>query len=225
MRIDKPHRAILFDLVGVLLFPRPDYVPDGRVDAIDKLIGSVTNDDVFRRTTQTIYHLSEPEFDTILRQVAEKYTPFSEVWTLLPHLHRSYQLAIINNGTFLTYPLFQTRLKLDTYFDLFVSSAREGVRKPHHEIYRRTYTYLGVQPQHCLFMDDSLENIAGASWLHMQTIHWENRWQGFHEFERWLTAHADENYPGDVVCNMQKQDYKGATHEPRVRGLHEGQFG
>ena len=32
-------RAILFDLVGVLLFFRADFTPDATVDAMDGLIG------------------------------------------------------------------------------------------------------------------------------------------------------------------------------------------
>lgn len=186
MKTFKPPWAILFDFVGVLMFPRAEYIPDGLVDAIDRTIGSVTDDDVFRRDARERYRLSEHDFNDILQQVVQKYEPFSQIWTLLPQLRQSFQLAIINNGTFLTYSAFQAELHLTNYFDLFVSSAREGVRKPDPVIYLRTCAYLRVQPQNCLFMDDSPENIAAASSLGMDTIYWSERWQGFHQFQQWL---------------------------------------
>ena len=42
-------KAILFDLMGVLLFKRSDYKPDRIVDEVDQVIGQVTDDNKFKK--------------------------------------------------------------------------------------------------------------------------------------------------------------------------------
>jgi len=56
-------------------------------------------------------------------------------------------------------------------FDVIVFSAEKGVKKPDSEIYRRTLTRLGVNPQEAIFVDDRLPNITGARRIRMQAIH------------------------------------------------------
>ena len=167
--------AILFDLVGVLLFKRKDYKPNLLVDKVDSLIGKVTDDKKFKKATIKNFNLKEKEFDEVLEKVVNKYEPFQPIWELLPELRKHYKLAIINNGTALTLPSFKTKHKIDKYFDLFISSAIEGVKKPKREIYLLAVKKLGIKPNECLFMDDLEENVKGAEEVGMKTIYWENK--------------------------------------------------
>ena len=179
-------RAILFDLVGVLLFPREDYSPDERTDAVDSLIGQSTDDVRLRAEVSQRFRLTGMEFDHIIARVADKYTDFPPIWELLPDLRKRYRLGIINNGTSLTFAAFDARYDLERNFDLFLSSAREGICKPDARIFRLACERLDVPPGQCLFMDDAAENITAASQFGMKTIYWSNRQVGFHRFQEWL---------------------------------------
>ncbi|MEW6232039.1 MAG: HAD family hydrolase [Chloroflexota bacterium] len=144
-------QALLFDFVGVLLLQRNDYVPDEMVDAVDALAGQVVDDHQFTETVLNDYRLPEPMFYYILTKIVDKYTPFHPLWNLLPELRRRYKLAIINNGTSLTLPLFNAKFGINDKFDAFVSSAVEGTRKPDTQIYLRACERLRVPPERCLF--------------------------------------------------------------------------
>ena len=181
-------RAILFDLVGVLLFPRENYAPDETVDAVDSLIGRATNDTRLRAEILQRFRLNSMEFDHLIAQVADKYTPFPTIWELLPGLRQRYRLGVINNGTYLTFPAFDARYGLGQNFDLFLSSGREGVCKPDARIYRLACERLGVLPNQCLFMDDSTENLSTANRIGMQTIRWPDQQVGLHRFKKWMES-------------------------------------
>lgn len=179
-------KAIIFDFIGVLLLTKASYEPNKVVDEIDQVIGKVTDDKLFKKETLKKYNLSEKEFNNILNKIVNKYESFKPIWKLFPKLKKKYKLAIINNGTSLTLPKFKRKYKLDDNFYLFISSAIEGVKKPNKVIYKLTTKKLGVKPEECLFMDDSLLNIEGAKKFGMKTIHWKNSEIGFKKFKEFL---------------------------------------
>lgn len=176
--------TILFDLVGVLLFPKENHAAGRLVDEIDGLVGRVTNDAVFKEKTLHEFNLSETEFNNIMQSIVDKYEPFTPLWRSLPRIRKSHKLGIINNGTFFTYPLFELSFHFSQKFDVFISSAVEGVGKPDPAIYLLACERLGSHPQNCLFMDDNEENILGAKQVGMQTIYWPDKITGFQEFVR-----------------------------------------
>jgi putative hydrolase of the HAD superfamily len=179
--------AILFDFVGVLFFKNPKLTVDTRIKEIDKQIGSVTNDAEFITKIQQQYHFQEKEFEKIIMQIASMYEPFIPLWDLLPNLKKTYLLAVINNGTTLTLQHFFQTLPIQTLFNVFVSSAQEGIKKPDPEIFIRTTNKLSVNPEECLFMDDSFENIQAANHLGMKTIWWnKDRYTHLQEFSAML---------------------------------------
>jgi HAD superfamily hydrolase (TIGR01549 family) len=180
--------TILFDFVGVLLFPKENRPACRLADEIDQQIGTVTDDIIFKEKILREYDLLDNEFDNILQYIVNKYEPYVPLWELLPGIRKNYKLGIINNGTYLTYPLFEEKYHLSQRFDIFLSSAVEGVCKPDRVIYLRACEKLGSQPQDCLFMDDREENILGAQQVGMQTIYWSGRKKGFREFNTCLRA-------------------------------------
>lgn len=178
--------AILFDFHGVLLFVKKGYPVDEMVEEIDRQIGEVTDDEIFKQEMQKRFGLNDQQFREVMEKIVEKYEAFLPLWQLLPELKKFYRLAIINNGTALTLPAFFSRCQVKDYFDIFVSSAIEGVRKPQAEIFLRTAERLGVNPQQCLFMDDKAENVEGARRVGMKTIWWQDRESGFQKFLEFL---------------------------------------
>ena len=55
-------------------------------------------------------------------------------------------------------------------FDLIVSSAEEGVKKPHPRIYEILLDRVGVTAEHAVFVDDDADNIATARALGIHSI-------------------------------------------------------
>ncbi len=183
-------RAILFDLMGVLLRPSTDYVPDKLVEAVDDRVGRVTDDRHFKDEIQQEFHLTDPEFEDVMARIAGKYATFPPLWALLPELKVRYKLGVINNGTSLTFPWFNSRLGMDRNFDLYLSSGLAGVSKPAAGIYLEACRRLGVAPEECLFMDDLERNVHGAQEVGMQAIHWSGHAAGFRAFQDWLAGEA-----------------------------------
>jgi len=176
-------QAILFDLMGVLLFRRGDYPGDKTVDAVDDLIGGGVDDDAFRKAAMSGLNLDREAFEKVLSRIPDKYEPYPPLWGLLPDLRNHIKLGIINNGTRLTFPYFDAKLNLTSTFDVILSSGAEGARKPDPEIYLRAARRLGVESERCLFMDDSKINVDGARAVGMQTVLWSNREEGFRLFQ------------------------------------------
>ncbi len=178
--------AILFDMMGVLLFQKEVYEVDAFVDEVDSFIGGVTNDSFFEQEMLKKFCITEEDLQQVLLRIVEKYSPLEKLWDLLPELKKHYKLAVINNGTGLTLTEFDKRLNFDKYFNLFVCSGLEGVKKPEKEIFLATVSRLGVEPNRCLFMDDSQVNVEGAEVLGMKTILWESKEGGFKNFAKLL---------------------------------------
>jgi putative hydrolase of the HAD superfamily len=59
------------------------------------------------------------------------------------------------------------------YFDGFVLSHLVGMMKPHKEIYDFTCETYGIDPKETIFIDDTLENLAGAEYAKLKTMHCE----------------------------------------------------
>jgi HAD superfamily hydrolase (TIGR01509 family) len=178
--------AILFDFIGVLLFPKKVYTPDELVDEIDRYVGQVTNDPQFKKEMMEKFGLSEEQFDKVIGRIVDKYEAFGQLWDLLPELRKHYKLAIINNGTAFTLAKFKLIHPVEKCFDTLVSSAIEGVKKPEAEIFLRAAQRMEVVPQRCLFMDDSLDNVEGARQVGMKAIWWPDQNSGFREFIAFL---------------------------------------
>ena len=180
-------QAILFDFVGVLM--RMKEVPsDPITDEVNRMIGSVVDDETFKKEAQTRFNLTDAQFEVCLEKIIHRFEPFKPVWDMIPRLKKQYKLAVINNGTALTLPRVFTRFpQLTEQFDEFVSSAKERVRKPDQKIYLVTCQKLNVQPKECLFMDDNTQYTDAAALLGMKVIWWETHEKGFEEFRNLIT--------------------------------------
>jgi len=166
--------AVVFDFGGVLVVRKESPDPASLADRIEQVIIRSTDDDLTRKSVLEQFSLTDPELDRILEELVDKYEPYAPLWELLPRLRPACKLAVINNGTGLTKPIFHRNLRIFDVFDPFLISAVEGIRKPDPRIYLRACERLEVPPEACLFLDDKAENVEGARRVGMEAIHWDD---------------------------------------------------
>ena len=174
-------KAILFDMVGVLLFKKKGYIPKTKeelnAEKIEKLYNHIDDKKLLSDIKEKL-GLSAKEITKALPLIPKKYEKFKELWDLLPRLKKKYKLAIINNGNSLADKYWRKRFGFGI-FDIFVNSAKEGIKKPNPKIYLLACKKLRVKLENCLFMDDLPENIKTAKKLKMRTILWNNKKDGY----------------------------------------------
>jgi len=168
-------RAIIFDLVGVLVFKNENYISKTKeqlnAEKIEKLYNHLDDRKLLSDIKEKL-GLTIKEIEEALPHIPQKYEKNKELWTLLPNLKKQYKLAIINNGNNIAWRYWQKRFDF-SIFDFFVNSAAEGVKKPDPRIYLIAFKKLKFEPKECLFVDDLKENIKTAEQLGMETIWWE----------------------------------------------------
>lgn len=71
-------------------------------------------------------------------------------------------------------------------FDLIITSAEAGVRKPDPRFYEIMLERLGVTAAAVVFVDDNVENIAAALELGMRTVHFRSTAQAISELDELL---------------------------------------
>jgi putative hydrolase of the HAD superfamily len=89
---------------------------------------------------------------------------------LAQRLRRNYVVALLTNGT----TRVETELEalgVDTHFDHVFNSARIGYAKPDVRVFEHVVRTIACEPAECIFTDDSLHKLAGATELGMRTIH------------------------------------------------------
>jgi epoxide hydrolase-like predicted phosphatase len=75
---------------------------------------------------------------------------------------------------------------LDALFDAVVISGDAEVRKPDLAIYLLAAAELGMQPQECVFVDDTAANLPAAETAGMATVHFADPDAGIGEIRRLL---------------------------------------
>jgi epoxide hydrolase-like predicted phosphatase len=177
-------KAILFDLVGVLVFKRRNYFPESKkqlnAEKIEKLYNHLSDEKLLLDIREKL-GLTAKEINEALPYIPQKYKKFKKLWNLLPKLKKKYKIAIINNGNSLADKYWRRNFDFGM-FDVFVNSAKEGIKKPDPEIYLLTCKRLKVKPECCLFIDDLPKNIKTAKKLKMETILWGGKKNSYEKF-------------------------------------------
>lgn len=126
------------------------------------------------------------EYETILHKIREGATQrileaYSEVPSVLGRLRsRGLRLAICSNWDWDLAEAVEDA-KLSDFFDVQVSSAWAGARKPHPRIFRRALGEVGAEPHEALFVGDSWgPDVEGPRAVGMQSVylrrtgHWDD---------------------------------------------------
>ena len=170
----KSIKAVLFDMVGVLLFVKQGFTPvtkdEINASRIEKLYNHIDDKKLLSDIKETL-KLKKEDLEKALECIPQKFEKYDKLWKTLPHLKKNYNMAVINNGNALAIKYWNKYFDF-SLFDVFVNSAQEGVKKPDPKIYLLTCKKLGVNPSECIFMDDAFENIQTAQDLGMTTVWW-----------------------------------------------------
>ena len=202
-------QAIIFDIGGVLLRtedrgPRAALAARFGLDTtgIDQLVwgspisvaaeeGRAEPADVWEHVRQTL-NLSPTEIVEFETQFWAGDRMDRELFARLRSFRPHFKTGLLSNA----WPknllaLFYERYGLDrdyveSSFDVAVSSAAAGVRKPDARIFQHTAALLGLPGQQIVFVDDFLHNVEGAQQAGWQAVHFKNREQALAELQNLL---------------------------------------
>lgn len=202
-------RAILFDIGGVLLRtedrgPRAALAARFGLDyeGIDRLVwgspvslaaeeGRAEPADVWEAVRQTL-NLTAEEIVEFEKQFFGGDRVDHALLDRIRAYRSTYKTGLLSNA----WPknvlaLFYERYGLqrewvESCFDLAVSSAAAGVRKPDRRIFEYTAARVGVAPHEIVFVDDFQHNVDGARKAGWQAVHFKTRDQALAELEALL---------------------------------------
>ena len=201
-----PIRAVCFDIGGVFfLWPHADFfarweaelgLPAGELhsrlwhgpDIEAANVGEITAEEYCRRCAPRLG--TDPARVQALIETAYTGEYLDEALaayarTLRPRL----RLAALTNTWSFGRALIG-RSGIGDLFDLIVSSAEEGVRKPDPRIFRLLLERLGITPAESAFVDDAPENVEAARSLGIHAIHFRSTAQAIAELDALLARHG-----------------------------------
>ncbi|MDG2308398.1 MAG: HAD family phosphatase [Candidatus Binatia bacterium] len=183
------YRAVIFDLGGVVLgsplhvirdYEKEKGIPSGFINGIVVSTGATG---AWSRLERGELELEEfyPAFDAdcaeagsvfsareMMERIALVTGPRPEMLEAIGRIRKQgiATAALTNNWKS---DQAQANLLVD-FFDVYVESAVEGVRKPDPRIYQIVCERLSVEPGHAIFLDDIGRNLKTARELGMSTI-------------------------------------------------------
>ncbi len=197
-------KAVIFDLGGVLL--RTDN-PQPRTDLADQLgisrlkleeivfnnpvaqqaeCGQATPEAVWIEAARLL-DLPQSEIPALRRAFFGGDTVDFELIRFIQALRPAYTTALLSNTWFVDLPRFlRDDLQIPDTFDVVVSSAQQGVKKPDAEIFRATLKLVSASPNEAVFVDDFARNITAAAELGLHTIHFRSAGQAVSELKSLL---------------------------------------
>jgi len=191
-------KAVIFDFFGVLgmrglrLFKQKhldrDEVKRKQAKELQNQLdsGEVSYDDFIDRLAE----IGGTDRKTVL-QYTEDYKPNTELLEYIRStLKPKYKLGIISNSgaDWVTRIIGEENKGL---FDDVILSYQSGFIKPDSEIYEMSARNLGVNPGHCVFVDDISTYCQGAEAVGMKTIWYRDFEQFKTDMEELLSAVAD----------------------------------
>lgn len=179
MNHERPIRAILFDLDGVLLHSTPAhraafeavFHPFGITDfPYASYAGWRTNEvvqDVFRKRGIAV---SDAQISAVAAEKSRRASTLlhasppldPDCGSVLAHLAAGYSLALASSGSSASVNSFLRWSGANTLFRSVLSGDDLSNAKPHPEAYVRSAGQLGVDPSECLVVEDSVAGIEAA---------------------------------------------------------------
>lgn len=186
-------KYVIFDLGGVLIDWNPEYlfkgVFKGDREKMQYFLHEVCSpawnmeQDAGRSLAEGTQLLvnSHPEYEKEIRMYYGRWEemlhgeikPTRLILNELKSLHKV-KLYALTNWSAETFPIAQNRFKFLNYFEGIVVSGDEKVRKPFKKIYEILLNRFDLKPQHCVFIDDSKDNVEGAEKAGIKGIHYKN---------------------------------------------------
>lgn len=178
-------KAILFDFGGVLIEDPTKEIFKKYFEnlneeskklfwknAIDYANGELKSETLFYKNIVKIGKLNED-----WRIIRDNYFRSKKLnFKLLDFIYdlkKIYKIGLVTDNGTENIEYWGRRIEFKKYFDVVVVSAAIGHKKPHPKIYMEACKNLKVDPQECLFIDDSDEPLQGAKQLGMDTFKFE----------------------------------------------------
>lgn len=185
--------TIIFDLGGVLVDWKPEYVYDevfkGDTKKVAWFLNTIcTSDWNLQQDAGKLMATATEELVTQYPQYEKWIRIFYDRWpdmlkgdipetvTILKQLKASkkYRLYALTNWNAETFHIALERFDFLKLFEGILVSGVEKMVKPHKEIYELCLSRFNIQASKALFIDDNLGNIKGAQAVGLQTIHFKS---------------------------------------------------
>lgn len=186
-------KYVIFDLGGVVADWNPEYLYEkvfkGDREKMDWFLNTVCTKDwnmeqdagrTFEEGTHILLK-TYPEYESEIRMFFDRWEEMLRggikdtvlILNKLKYLNEV-KLYALTNWSSETFPIAKRRFDFLNFFEGIVVSGEEHTRKPFAKIYETTLNRFNLQPEHCLFIDDSLENIEGARKIGINGIHYKS---------------------------------------------------
>lgn len=132
---------------------------------------------------------NDPEIETELKEVLSniqgmlKRYDYAIPW-IKELKEKGYQVLVLSNFASCAYRDCQDAIDFLEYVDGGILSFQDKVIKPNPEIYQLLIDRYHLEPQQCVFLDDTKRNLEAAEKFGMHTIHFINRDFALAELER-----------------------------------------
>jgi HAD superfamily hydrolase (TIGR01509 family) len=180
-------KAVIFDMDGVMIDSEPlwekterillarrniDYSPEYR----DLIVGLNQRDS--GKLLRDTFSLGESVDEIISERIDILTSIYEEELELVPALTpllealrpRGYLLAVASSSPLRVISFVLDMFSLRPYFDAVVSGECTENGKPHPDIYLHTADRLGVRPQECVAIEDSINGVRSATGAGMYCI-------------------------------------------------------
>lgn len=187
--MDQKIRAIVFDLGGVLIDWKPEYlyrkIFDNEKEMRDFLSGICTSEwneqhDAGRPLQEGTEELVKqfPHYENEIRAYYGRWEEMlggemAETVELLRKLRQQDHLKLyaLTNWSAETYPIAEKKYEFLQWFDGIIVSGKEKTRKPFSDIFQLLLKRFHLSASSTLFIDDNLRNVKAAASEGFQTIH------------------------------------------------------
>ena len=140
----------------------------------DFMIGKINGDEFHKRTCERFNHFVQIErfkdiWDTMLRGEIDGISDIIE------KLHQQkYSLAVLSNTDSWHFEYCKINFPVLQKFERIFLSYELKMKKPDSEIFLKVTKELNIDPNDCVFIDDSTANIAQAEKLNFRVVHFKN---------------------------------------------------
>lgn len=182
-------KVIAFDLVGVIVREN-DFNLNDVEEKMERLFGKNYSDSEFIKMcigfTEHEDIVAKAKY--IINNIYDEREPglFRKIKDMNPNI----KIVIATNHVSYVSAMIDSKLEVD-YLDKLYISAELNMVKPESEYYKYILDDQNITPNELLFLDDSVENVDGASKLGINTIKVDKSTNMFNEIKKFMDNLTD----------------------------------
>lgn len=175
--------TIIIDMYGVIIKERTgNFLPyvyskfseteHSRINKLiyeDKLFTKAGYGEISSNDFLAALGFDDPEY--AMKEYIEEYlTIENDFFAFAEKYHKEYDFVLLSTDVSEWSKYITEYYELDKYFKHKIISGDVHLRKPDKAIYELTLDRIGLKPEECLFIDDSVANIQQAAELGIKTV-------------------------------------------------------